>query len=65
MTRRDRRKARKAARAAGRQLAGELALDQGPEPREFTETPRGYRARARWARLYEELNGAPENDSDR
>lgn len=39
--------------------------DRGTEAQEFTETPRGYRARERWARLYEDLNGAPENDSDR
>ena len=36
------RKARKKARAEGRPLTGELSIHQ---PVEFTETPRGYRAR--------------------
>lgn len=31
----------------------------------FSETPRGERARERWARRYDDLNGAPEGDSDR
>jgi hypothetical protein len=35
------------------------------EPEEFTETPAGYRARERWARRYDDLNGAPESDYDR
>lgn len=65
MSKSDRRKARKAARAAGRPLERELAVDRGPDPVEFTETPAGYRARERWARHYDDLNGAPENDGDR
>jgi hypothetical protein len=32
---------------------------------EWTETPAGERARERWARRYDDLNGAPETDSDR
>ena len=35
------------------------------EPQEFTESPAGYRARERWARSYDDLNGAPEGDWDR
>ena len=67
MTKSELRKARKAARARGEPLTGELALpsDRGQEPGEFSETARGYRARERWARRYEELNGAPEGDWDR
>lgn len=69
MTKAERRKARKAARAAGQRLTGELALPDAPNtfsgPEEFTETPRGYRARERWARRYDALNGAPEGDWDR
>ncbi len=64
MTKGELRKARQAARAAGRPLTGELALDRGEGP-EFTETAKGYRARERWARRYDELNGAPEGDGDR
>ena len=59
------RRKRKAARKGGRPLLGDLALDRGPEPVEFAETPRGRVARERWARSYDALNGAPENDGDR
>ena len=65
MTKGERRRARKRARAEGRPLDGELALDRGLEPVEFSETPLGYRARERWARRYDELNGAPEGEGDR
>lgn len=65
MTKGELRAARKAARAEGKPLAGELALDRGHEPQEFTESRRGYKARERWARRYDALNGAPENDYDR
>ena len=65
MTKGERRKARQAARAEGRPLTGELALDKDSGPAEFTETPRGRRGLERWARAYDVLNGAPENDSDR
>ena len=65
MTKAERRKARKAARAAGQGLTGELAVDRGLEPVEFSETTAGYRGRERWARTYDTLNGAPENDADR
>ena len=41
------------------------ADDRGPEAIEFTETAEGYEARHRWARRYDELNGAPEGDTDR
>ena len=68
MTKGEIRKARKARRVAGQPLTGELALphhhEQGPAM-EFSETPRGYRARERWARYYDSLNGAPEGDWDR
>lgn len=68
MTKGQRRAARKAARAQGKPLTGELALDRndrGNEPVEWSESPAGERARERWARRYDELNGAPENDGDR
>ena len=66
MTKGELRKARKAARENGTPLAGELAVDdRGPDPIEFSETPRGRRALERWARRYDELNGAPESDYDR
>lgn len=60
------RRKRKAARAAGKPLEGELALsDKDKGPVEWTDSPGGQRARERWARAYDELNGAPENDDDR
>ena len=66
MTKGELRKARKAARAAGKPLEGELALrDDHNDTMAFGEGPAGYRARDRWARAYDELNGAPEGDSDR
>ena len=65
MTKSEIRKARKAARAEGRTLHGDLALDRGAAPAEFTESAKGYRARERWARRYDALDGAPEGDSDR
>lgn len=34
-------------------------------PIEFSETRRGYEARENWSRRYDDLNGAPEGDSDR
>ncbi len=58
------RKARKRARINGQSFAGELELPNQPVA-EFTETQRGYRAREKWARRYDELNGAPEGDWDR
>lgn len=64
MTKSELRKARKAARASGLPLTGELALDRG-QGSEFSETRSGYRARERWARRYDALNGAPEGDGDR
>lgn len=39
--------------------------DRKHDTMEFSETPRGYRARDRWARAYDDLNGAPEGDGDR
>ena len=65
MTKGERRKARQQARREGKPLTGELALDARTDAMEFSETPRGYRARERWARRYDALNGAPEHDSDR
>ena len=61
MTKSELRKARRAARAAGMPLTGDLAISQ---PVEFSETPKGYRARERWARQYDKLNGAPEGPWD-
>jgi hypothetical protein len=61
----ERRKARKRARWEGRSLTGELAVDRNRGAVEFTESPAGYRARARWARHYDDLNGAPESWEDR
>jgi hypothetical protein len=69
MTKGEIRKARKAARAQGQALTGELALKQSDRDNsqavEFTESRRGYRARERWARYYDSLNGAPEGEWDR
>jgi hypothetical protein len=66
MTKGELRKVRKQARAEGRPLTGELALDRhNADRQEFSETPRGYRARETWARRYDDLNGAPEGDGDR
>ena len=67
MTKGEMRRARKQALAEGRPLVGVLALpgDRGDGPQEFTESARGYRARERWARCYDSLNGAPESDGDR
>lgn len=65
MTKSELRKARKAAAASGQPMTGELALDRGQGPMEFSETYRGYKARDRWARRYDELNGAPESWEDR
>jgi hypothetical protein len=62
MTKSELRKARKLARAEGRPLDGDLAVR---DPVEFSETVKGYRARDRWARHYDSLNGAPEGDWDR
>lgn len=68
MTKAELRKARRAAVAAGQPLIGELALpnraDQD-QPAEFSDTPRGRTALHRWARYYDSLNGAPENEWDR
>ena len=65
MTKGELRAARKAARAAGHPLAAELALDRDRGPVSFGESARGDRARERWARAYDALNGAPDGDGDR
>jgi hypothetical protein len=65
MTKGELRKSRKQAKADGKPLTGELALDRGNGPVEFSETARGYRARDRYARWYDSLNGAPAGDWDR
>lgn len=67
MTKGEIRKARKAARTAGRKFTGELALerDDTRDREVYSETAKGYRARERWARRYDALNGAPEGDADR
>ncbi len=66
MTKGELRRARKRAVAEGRPLEGELAVrkDVG-RGQEFSESPRGYRARERWASRYDSLNGAPESEYDR
>ena len=61
------RKLRKAARASGKPLAGDLALPGDKNVRgdgEFTESLRGRRALDRWARRYDDLNGRPESAED-
>ena len=69
MTKGELRKARKAARARGERLTGALAVDQHRDDSHdrsmFSETPRGRDGLERWARRYDALNGAPENDDDR
>ena len=64
MTKGEMRKARKAARERGEHLTGDLSVS-GQPVQEFSETARGYKARERWARYYDSLNGAPEGDWDR
>ena len=39
--------------------------DRDDGPVEWSESPAGERARERWARDYDELDGAPEGDDDR
>ena len=65
MTKGELRKARKAARADGSKLEGELSLDQGPVTWSSELSRAGARARERWARRYDALNGAPEGEWDR
>lgn len=64
MTRGERRRLRKQARAEGRPLAGELTLDRGDSQCEFSETPKGRRALDKWAKHYDSLNGAPDSPDD-
>jgi len=48
--------------AAGKKFAE----DRYPQdPFEFSETPEGEEAKYKWAKRYDELNGAPEGDWDR
>ena len=63
MTKGERRKQRKSARAAGIPFDRQGDRDAGAAS--FGETVAGYRARERWARNYDALNGAPEGESDR
>ena len=65
MSKSDLRKARKAARANGQPLTGELATDRNTGSTEWSESLKGYRARDTWARWYDSLNGAPEGEGDR
>ncbi len=60
MTKSEARQARKAGT-----LRDYEARDDKTDGAMFSETARGYRARERWARHYNALNGAPENDNDR
>ena len=48
-----------------RSAADERSTDRDHSSTFWSETPRGMRARDRWARRYDGLNGAPESDSDR
>lgn len=43
----------------------DFEADNAGDVMEFTESRRGYIARERWARRYDDLNGAPESESDR
>jgi hypothetical protein len=45
--------------------ADELDDCSQDDPTEFTESAAGHDARERWAKRYDELNGAPEGDGDR
>ena len=68
MTKSELRKARKLAHSEGRKLDGELSLPRQEtrnDTTSFSESYKGYRARERWARRYDDLNGAPESDYDR
>jgi len=56
-------RSKRQARWRARQAASNTDRDNGSM--EWTETPAGERARERWARRYDDLNGAPETDSDR
>lgn len=58
MTKGEARRLRKVARTQGE-------ADPFAPPIEFTETDRGLRARDRWARRYDDMNGAPEGEWDR
>ena len=52
----------------GREREPEDELDDDRDPDagfEWTESEAGDRARERWARAYDELDGAPEGDWDR
>lgn len=64
MTKGELRAARKAARAAGTPYADERR-DDATDTMIFSETGRGRGALDRWARRYDELNGAPESEEDR
>lgn len=67
MTKGEIRKARKLARANNQPLVNELALKENSpnDPSNFSETSKGRKALDRWARNYDDLNGAPEGDWDR
>jgi hypothetical protein len=62
------RKMRKTAQREGKPLVGVLAIeshqDSSHDTMVFSESTRGYRARERWARHYDDLNGAPESSED-
>lgn len=62
MTKGELRRARKQLRNEGRDWRE--ADPNGPAV-EFSESSRGRTARYRWARRYDDLNGAPEGDWDR
>lgn len=68
MTKSELRKARKAAASQGGDWRSANTGEHRDDRRDavcFSETPRGYRARERWARRYADLNGAPESLDDR
>lgn len=39
--------------------------DRDDSPIEWSESSEGYDARDKWARVYDDRNGAPEGDDDR
>lgn len=75
LRRAERKAAAKAAKAAKARRADRALRQADPEHYretsiegpavEFTESPRGYKARGRWAKRYDKLNGAPESSWDR
>ena len=70
LTKGEMRRARKRARQDGTPYIGNVSIQggdtavEGPAM-EFSESAAGLMARERWARRYDDLDGAPEGDWDR